>query len=131
MNNTQKRICELAQEIGSQTIYTWGGRGTGSRYRTDCSGFVSRVLWEAGVSERGAIRGATTSGLAAHGKTIPASQAQAGDVVVCNSAFSGSGRHTFLLMGNGKCWNNGGPNGVRAKFQRPYWGGNAVVKRYW
>jgi hypothetical protein len=34
-------------------------------------------------------------------------------------------------MGNNKCWNNGGPNGVRARFQKPYWGGNAVIKRYW
>ena len=130
-NNTQKRICQIANEIGPKTIYQWGGRGTGSRYYTDCSGFVSRVLWEAGVAERNAIRGATTSGLAAHGKTIHPSQAQAGDVVVCNSAYSGSGRHTFLLMGNNKCWNNGGPNGVRARFQKPYWGGNAVIKRYW
>lgn len=130
-SETQKRICQIANEIGPKTVYHWGGRGTGSRYNTDCSGFVSRVLWEAGVAERNLIRGATTSGLASYGKTIHPSQAQAGDVVVCNSAYSGSGRHTFLLMGENKCWNNGGPNGARAKFQKPYWGGNAIVKRYW
>ncbi len=131
VNATQERICRLATEIGKNTIYAWGGRGLGSRYKTDCSGFVSRVLWEADVLEKNAIRGATTGGLIKHGKTVSLAQAQAGDVVICDSKYSQSGRHTFLLMGNGKCWNNGGPNGVRAKFQKPYWGGNVTIKRYW
>jgi hypothetical protein len=130
-SNTQQRICQIANDIGPKTVYLWGGRGTGNRYRTDCSGFVSRVLWEANVAEKGKIRGGTTSTLKSYGKTIPISQAQAGDVVVCRSSASGSGWHTFLLMGNGKCWNNGGGNGVRATFQKPYWGPGAVIKRYW
>lgn len=67
---------------------------------TDCSGYVSCVLYKAGVMKTTMA----TGGLAHIGVGVPYSQRQPGDIIVWNGGTGGG--HTGIIIDGGTMWNN-------------------------
>lgn len=90
-------VATYACGYAGKLAYVWGGASltTGA----DCSGFVTAVYAEFGISvPKGTQSLITTSCL----YTVSYEEAMPGDIIVTSSSASATGRHTGIYIGNGK-----------------------------
>ena len=99
-------ITEAEQFLGFP--YVWGGSNPATGF--DCSGFVSWVINQSGVGNVGRM---TANGLYNHTITVPASEAQPGDLVFFQGTTRTRGAsHVGIYVGGGMMIHTGGTAGV-------------------
>lgn len=96
--------------------YVWGGYSPSG---FDCSGFVSYVINNCGASWN--VGRLTAEGLRDICSTVPASQAQPGDLIFFQGTYSTSGAsHVGIYLGNGQMIHAGDPVQVTS-INSAYW----------
>lgn len=96
--------------------YVWGGYSPSG---FDCSGFVSYVINNCGASWN--VGRLTAEGLRNICSTVPASQAQPGDLIFFQGTYSTSGAsHVGIYLGNGQMIHAGDPVQVTS-INSAYW----------
>lgn len=122
INEKQKIIVQSAlSKVGKR--YIWGAKGPNS---FDCSGLAFWAHKQAGIT----IGGASGSQLSSGGGVNPKNM-MPGDIIICKSRGSGSGRHVKIYIGNGMVVEAASPSQGVIKSKVNFGDGLLSIRRCW